>query len=288
MTRLTTTRARVRELADTLSAKGIEPTSTLILARLGKGSPNTVVDELRRWRADKGLAAPNTRTTSPAGVPDNANAGDQAVGEHVAALRQSLALLTPFADSIVRSTGDLGRLTSQIAELNAAVQRLDGIRLLALKQIDEARGLARYWEEEARRLREESTGREQAYRLGMYAARSESDTLRGQVEELRRMVATLQPGRDPQQPPPQGQVATLQLGSGDGLTENRRVATLQLDGPATGSGDSLGHGVATLQPHSHAGQTTERGAGRADTLASRPYPLAPLKPRSYDPDGPDE
>lgn len=199
----------MRELAEAMCAKGIEPTSTLVLARLAKGSPNTVVDELRRWRAERGVqpSRPVGADTSPP-VPSAAPA---VPAVDVAPLAQMLDQLGPLAGSIEKSMLGLGLLTSQISELNVAVQRLDGVRILTLKQIDEARGLARYWEEEARRLRDEGREQEQAYRMAMYSARAESDTLRGQVEELRRIVATLQLGGNTSVQRERGRVATLQL-----------------------------------------------------------------------------
>lgn len=50
MGRVTDTRARVREAAALLRSKGVEPTPTKIRKLLGAGSPNVIVDELRKLR----------------------------------------------------------------------------------------------------------------------------------------------------------------------------------------------------------------------------------------------
>lgn len=53
MAKTTDTRDLVREAAQQLAGRGVEPTPTLVRNLLGKGSPNVIVDELRKWRAEQ-------------------------------------------------------------------------------------------------------------------------------------------------------------------------------------------------------------------------------------------
>ena len=53
MARVTDTRAQVRRLAQELLDKGTKPTPTLIKQLLGRGSPNTIVSELKAWAAER-------------------------------------------------------------------------------------------------------------------------------------------------------------------------------------------------------------------------------------------
>lgn len=51
MPRKTDTRERVFAIARELSAAGISPTFSLVQAKLGRGSPNTISSALRAWRS---------------------------------------------------------------------------------------------------------------------------------------------------------------------------------------------------------------------------------------------
>lgn len=188
MSRYTTTRDQVRALANTLYLEGTEPTSTLILKRLGKGSPNTVVDELRKWKAARTAELQATPANLPA-VQERDSVGEDCLAAGPAQPMPVLAEPNEGNSAFETLTRNVAELTVKMSELDIAIQRLDGIRTMALKQIDEARGQARYWEEEARRLRGESSAREQAYRQAMYAAQSQADELRGQVKLLREQAA---------------------------------------------------------------------------------------------------
>lgn len=188
MSRYTTTRDQVRALANTLYLEGTEPTSTLILKRLGKGSPNTVVDELRKWKAARTAELQAPPASLPA-LQEQDSFGEDCLAGGPAQPMPARAEPNEENSAVETLTRNVAELTVKMSELDIAIQRLDGIRTMALKQIDEARGQARYWEEEARRLRGESSAREQAYRQAMYAAQSQADELRGQVKLLREQAA---------------------------------------------------------------------------------------------------
>lgn len=79
MPRVTDTRQRVHELADSLVLQGKKPSVTLIRAMLGKGSPNTVVSALRDWEERRRSAADGPTVDRGSAVRASSGPGAQPV-----------------------------------------------------------------------------------------------------------------------------------------------------------------------------------------------------------------
>ncbi len=189
MTRRTDTRERVRALAQELANRGLVPTPGAIREQLGGGSPNTIVDELRKWRESQQQASNDTtghkHSVSRASESVPCPSVDHVAGEPL--LRQMQALVAK-----------VDALTKAVEQQGINTERLDDAQRRALLLIDEARGRGRYWEEEARRLRVENREKEEHYRQAMYRALDECNVLRGRLEEARALAGQppLQVGAD--------------------------------------------------------------------------------------------
>lgn len=172
MPRKTGTRIRVRELAEQLHRGGTEPTVRLLRDLLGGGSPNTIVDELRRWRTE---AAPRT-------LPSAVVAAPAAPAKTQPQMEDATPELPARLGALERRVAELGDSLRQFLE---AISRLDDTHQRAMLLVDEARARGRYWEEEARRLRTENREKEEHYRQAMYRALDECNVLRGRLAEAR-------------------------------------------------------------------------------------------------------
>lgn len=107
MARVTDTRQRVRELAGQLASQGIEPTPSLIRSFLGKGSPNTGVDELRRWKDEQSPAVPSV--AAPGVQPPSAQIGSPMPIEKAAL--QELAVTLAKANQMLATQAEaFGRI----------------------------------------------------------------------------------------------------------------------------------------------------------------------------------
>lgn len=186
MARTTDTRARVRELAEELISKGEEPTPTIILRMLGRGSPNTIVDELRRWR----------ETTAKSLQPATHEAA-AAIAEHseVSTLPRLLELLTPLTTAIEGLTRRVDEQDkAHAAETALAYERFHAVQKMAMVAIDEAREQTRFWKQEAERAKLDSAVQVDTYR----------DAMRSAQGEARRLAELLQLHHDGSGAPPNG------------------------------------------------------------------------------------
>lgn len=170
MARTTDTRARVRALAEQLAASGEEPSPTVIRRMLGRGSLETVVDELRRWREDTAPIAQPSHGEPANAAPDLATPAHRPSGlaELLLPLQQAIESLNQrIADQDVRHA----------AETALAYERFAAVQKMAMVAIDEAREQARFWKQEAERVRLDAETRADTYRDAMRAAQAEAGRL---------------------------------------------------------------------------------------------------------------
>lgn len=189
MPRFTDTRAEVRRIARELSRAGGTPTPTVVREMLGRGSMNTVVDELRRWRAEEEMPH-RERTAVPAAEQSPARPAVEDVKKLVS-LQQVTDLLSSVQSMAREQSGELsslrevlveqsaaaGRLGEMLgrvvrvlettenrhaedlnrvtAELNKLSARLDGVQKHMLLQIAEARETASVWKDKHTALKRE-------------------------------------------------------------------------------------------------------------------------------------
>ena len=186
MARITNTRELVRKTADALAAEGVKPSFSLVRERIGAGSPNTIVDELKRWNASRteGAVAPSGSAALEATHPPVRDQERRAAnpGEDNGAIDELLGRIEKLCKTVER----LDAMTESAVK---AITRFDDMQKRALLLVDEARGRGRYWEEEARRLRTESREKEESYRQAMYQAVEQQNVMRGQLEEARSSAA---------------------------------------------------------------------------------------------------
>jgi len=171
MARTNDTRARVRALAEEFSARGEEPSPTVILRILGRGSASTVVDELRRWREE---------TAKPSEAPVALSHQSDAVSASPIdeALPRVAELLEPLTEAISRLTQRLDEQErSYAAQLALAYDRFTAVQKMAMVAIDEAREQTRFWKQEAERAKLESSAQVDTYRDAMRSAQGEARRL---------------------------------------------------------------------------------------------------------------
>lgn len=130
MARVTDTRQRVRELAGQLASQGIEPTPSLIRSFLGKGSPNTVVDELRRWKEEQSgpppqvaLALAGSRVVSELPVAPGVVSPPPASSPGAPLLDR--AVLQEMAEMVSRANQLAGRQAETLSRLTALESLLE-------------------------------------------------------------------------------------------------------------------------------------------------------------------
>lgn len=196
MPRVTDTRQRVREIADALQSEGLEPTPGLVRERLGKGSPNTIVEELRAWRAatasaaaarDAALSAPSPApfaAAAPAqlerlaGLLEDSLRATREHAEQLEALVQLPEQIRTLTQGLTTLELELQRQAQAAASQNQRFEqqlqlvqdRADAVQKHMLLSIEEAREDARRWKEAARKAQDET----QTWRF----------TLQRRVEEL--------------------------------------------------------------------------------------------------------
>jgi hypothetical protein len=186
--RTSDTRARVRQVASELARQGIDPTYKRVADQLGRGSPNTIGDELRKWRSEQALPAsvpealptpPNVHASAPTPV-DAARLEEVALAipALVCALTSTQKSLEHLEQSVVSLRDAFGK------ELDLVSSRFDAVQRRTLLMVDEARESARYWKEEAARAKTHGRDTEEGYRRAMYAAQEQAARLAGQLEAL--------------------------------------------------------------------------------------------------------
>ncbi len=220
MPRATDTRERVRELAAQIRAQGGEPTATLIRSVLGRGSPNLIVDELRRWRSEQtptAASAVSAQISSPSalerlGLQDLAQALEQSrrltaeQSEALASLQQLRTSMASTAQAVAAGVAQIASLFESLAQERKAIEaqvqaqqdRFEGVQRYMLRAIDDAREETRQWKERARGLQEELlTWRTTIQgRLDMLLA--ENGNLKGKLEALQPLRPLAgQPARQP-------------------------------------------------------------------------------------------
>ena len=205
MARQTDTRQRVREAAAQLAQEGVSPTFTLVRKILGGGSPNTITDELKRWKEDHKEAHFESKRTQT-GIADAMEG--LGFGELSALLRSATATISELAEAQVRSNQELHMLASQQSKLEPLVTQLkelagvyqqektwmreevqkindryEGVQRYMLMAIEDARQAASRWKLEA----EENKAKEEAWRTSamaqIYALQEENANLKGKLEE---------------------------------------------------------------------------------------------------------
>lgn len=170
MTRSTDTRALVREAAEKLFRQGKTPTPTIIRELLGKGSPNTIVSELRAWSAEK--------------------AGDSVPSAPVAIKAPGAAPLENFAqlEQLVQRIETAAKLPATPTEhveqaLRGVEARFEGVQKYMLLQVGEARDEASKWKSRFEALKDEFGQWQTVTRQRHSALVTENAWLRGRLNE---------------------------------------------------------------------------------------------------------
>jgi hypothetical protein len=164
--RLTNTRTNVREAAQRILESGGNPTPTVIRAMLGgKGSPNTIVQELRKFMGEQ---------QAPTAVQVSSVQAIERVGlkELAALLAETVVLNTGIQNSINELSMRMSAVSTTIAELeelksifvslsnnlsldkaliskelSGVAARFDSIQKIMLVGVDEAREAAKAWKQ---------------------------------------------------------------------------------------------------------------------------------------------
>lgn len=207
MARVTDTRERVRDIAVQLSSQGVEPSPSLVRSLLGKGSPNTIVDELRAWKAERErspLAAPSQAPAYAAPlVLERAGLDEvartlRAASEHALVQASHLRDLNELRDLLSRSFSQQENLTHQLSQAVASVlaerehysrelvkmsERFDGMQKYMLRAIDDAREDTRVWKERARLAQEELVAWRTTVQQRIEMLREENGRLQGKLDQ---------------------------------------------------------------------------------------------------------
>jgi hypothetical protein len=206
MSRQTDTRMQVRALADKLLAEGGTPTPTLIRQLLGKGSPNTIVDELAKWRESR-----ETPSQQLAGAPQRSihevvsRLGLEDLGSYLetaeSLMQRQSELSRSLADALevvfaLRTNLDTSTTASNelkqtlladrdafAVELRKINERFEGVQQYMLLQIDEARTESSRWRSAFIALRERVGSHEEILRARVHGLEAENAWLRGQLGE---------------------------------------------------------------------------------------------------------
>lgn len=230
MARSTDTRQRVREIAAQLSAQGTEPTLTLVRGLLGKGSPNTIVEELRKWREQQAGSLPPTN--SPAGAPPSpaqkssplpAPVGldevlrslqsarellaRQAAGvQEVESLKQALSAVSAVMHQHMEQTAALMSALEAdrkvvVDSLGAMQARYEGIQKHMLMSIEQAREETRTWKERALEAKEEATTWRMTIQRRIESLLAENGNLKGRIDAMTAESQRRHSGRNAPSPP---------------------------------------------------------------------------------------
>lgn len=183
------TRARTRQAAHELLARGEEPTVRKVRQIIGGGSFSTISDELEKITAEKSeepVQAPNSSTspqpftgTPPLGYapPDNT---------------EVLSELSRLSGLVVKLTSELARVHEEMAELRrsseeqlkVAYERYGAVQKQALMQIDAARMDSAELREKLRNMSGDAQLREDAQKSRAQHFQNENQKLLGRIEEL--------------------------------------------------------------------------------------------------------
>lgn len=163
MARLTDTRARVREIAEQLSQDGLKPTPGLIRKLLGRGSPNTIVEELKAWQSERAVHS------SSSGLKLPPEALERVGLREISELLERLLLVQSQMQrpSLSETSPSIANLTQKLTELAVSLEKLecklendrqmvqrefknasgrfDGVQRYMLLQVEEARQEATRW-----------------------------------------------------------------------------------------------------------------------------------------------
>lgn len=199
MARLTPTRALVRKYAQQIHEQGGTPTLAMLKRMLGnKGSPNTVLDELRRWQEDLGArpAAAPAHAGQPRTAPATSDEEAASASAEVASVAKQLqdaaaslrtaealpalvqALTTQFNALGERLAADRQWMQKELELMNA---RFEAVQRRALLQIDEARGEATKWREKHLQVQAEFATWKDANRQRSQKLMDENAWLRGKL-----------------------------------------------------------------------------------------------------------
>lgn len=160
MSRTTSTRELVHAAATRLVEQGVDPTPTLVRKLLGKGSPNVIVDELRKWRAAQPTAAPAPALSSAEALQQ---IGQAELADHllqVSRLAEELGgLRTVLAAWTEQATALLDEMRAERAvqqdRLQALSIQFESMQRYALLSIEAAREETRRYKELAQERIEE-------------------------------------------------------------------------------------------------------------------------------------
>ena len=190
MGRPSNTRELVRFYAEQFARDGIEPTPSNIRQKLQKGSPNTIVEELRAWKADVGYGG---LATTPSAGP---NKGDMQLQllQRIVDMHQLLEVLVQQSseqpiENVYAQLTQLGEglktAGSGTTALDSAIRtiesRFEGVNKYMLMQVDEARRLATQWKDRYQTLKEESGQMQTVMRQKMDALLVENAWLKGKL-----------------------------------------------------------------------------------------------------------
>ncbi|MCC5609612.1 DNA-binding protein [Nostoc sp. CHAB 5834] len=179
MSRSTSTRAKVRAIADQIASQGGDPTPTLVRSLLGGGSPNTIVDELRSWKAardssgttpsgPKPLVPPppmaSRETVEKMGLAELASAlqtASEVVARQEQGISTQVALQAELAKMVRDTEKALELVPALLLELKAQrtwmeeslsklEARAEGTQRYLLRSLDESREETRIWKERAK------------------------------------------------------------------------------------------------------------------------------------------
>ena len=205
MARVTNTRQRVREIAEQIHAEGGEPTPSMVRSLLGKGSPNTIVEELRLWRQTKlGSSAKATdasQISSPkvlerVGLAEVAHAleGSRSLLEQqfqafegvvglklelsaaLGEVRQNVAQISSLMESFIRDHGAVAQTLVKIQD------RFDGVQRHMMRSVEDAREETRNWKERARAAESELVTWRTSNQAKIEALLTQNGELRGKLE----------------------------------------------------------------------------------------------------------
>lgn len=179
MAKTTDTRERVRELAAKIYSEGGTPTPTLIRTLLGKGSPNTIVDELKAIQRERDAGTPalqkqaDARQTASAlesiGLHEISELISSLAEQHARALsaqRETDAQLAAFNSTVLKLAAFTEIIESLLlelrterdwfkGELSKQSDQFAGVQKIMLTSIDSAREDAKRWKAAYEKIRAE-------------------------------------------------------------------------------------------------------------------------------------
>lgn len=182
MGRTSDTRRRVRALAVVWTKEGRELSPTAVRKALGGGSATTIVQELKRFREElnaQNVADPGREevVASLAGEPISADA--TVAEDESEPLPEEEAVEQPTPESELCASVDA--LTS---ELHKALARFDAMQKRMLRDVDEAREMARYWKDVAERTQADARAQVESYRAAVYKESERANILEGRLQQV--------------------------------------------------------------------------------------------------------